>query len=329
MQRRQFITLVSGAVAWPLAADAQQSNRIRVIGALMGYAENDPAGQSLISAFRDALAKLGWAESRNLRIETRWGAGNLDRIKTFAKELVGLRPDAILAQATAVTATLANETRTIPIVFAIVADPLASGFAASLAHPGGNITGFTADNSALGGKWIELLKELAPRTERVALLFNPTTSAPHRLYMPSIQTAVLSLGVQATAAPVQTKDEIEAVIAAQARDAGGGLIVLPDTFNAENRELIIALVGRYNLPTMYYAANYARSGGLISYGPDFVEQFRQAAGYIDRILKGANPAELPVQAPTKFSLVVNLKAAKVLGLTVSPSLLTMANEVVE
>lgn len=329
MQRREFITLVSGAVTWPLAAHAQQSNRMRVIGALMGYAENDPAGQSLISAFRDALGKLGWAEGRNLRIEIRWGAGNLGRIKTFAKELVGLRPDAILAQATAVTAALAAETRTIPIVFAIVADPLASGFAASLAHPGGNITGFTADNSALGGKWIELLKELAPRTERVALLFNPATSAPHRLYMPSIQSAVSSLGVQAIAAPVHAKDEIEAAIAAQARDAGGGLIVLPDTFNAENRELIIALVGRYNLPAMYYAANYARSGGLISYGPDFVEQFRQAAGYIDRILKGADPAELPVQAPTKFSLVVNLKAAKVLGLTVSPSLLTMANEVIE
>ena len=330
MQRREFITFLGGAAAaWPLGVRAQQPRRMRLIGVLMGYAESNPAGQSLISAFRGALTKLGWTEGKNLQIELRWGAGDLDRINTFAKELVDLRPDAIVGQATAVTGALARETRNIPIVFAIVADPITSGFAASLAHPGGNITGFTVDNSALGGKWIELLKEIAPRTVRVGLLFNPATSAPLQLYMPSIEAAVSSFAVQASAAPVHTKDEIEVVVAAQGRDRDGGLIVLPDTFNAENRELIIALAARYGVPATYYSDNYARSGGLISYGPDFADQFRQAAEYINRILKGAKPADLPVQAPTKFGLVINLKTAKALGLTVSPTLLARADEVIE
>jgi|SRR5581483_3882346 len=330
MRRRQFIKFVcSAAAASPFTAHAQRRERTRLVGVLMGYAENDPAARPLLSAFRDALAKLGWMDGKNLRVELRWGAGDLNRIRTFAKELVDLRPDAILGQSTVVTGALARETRTIPIVFTIVADPVASGFAASLAHPGGNITGFTVENAELGGKWVELLKEIAPRTVRVALLFNPATSAPLQLYMPSIQAAGSSHTIEVISAPVRTKEEIDAVISARLRSPGSGLVVLPDTFNAENREFIIALAERHRVPATFYAANYARSGGLVSYGPDFAEQFRQAGGYVDRILKGAKPAELPVQAPTKFVLVINLRTAKALGLTVPPNLLTTADEVIE
>ena len=330
MRRREFITLLGGATAaWPLTVRAQQGERIRRVGELMGYAESDPAVQSYLAAFRGALAKLGWTDGSNLRIELRWGAGDPDRIKSFAKELVDLRPDAILGTTTPVISALAHETHTIPIVFANVVDPIGSGFVASLAHPGGNVTGFTALDSALGGKWVGLLKEIAPHTVRAALLFNPTTASPLQIYMPSIQAAATSFAVEVSAAPVHAKDEIEGVIAAQARNPAGSLIVMPDIFNRRNRDLIIALAARYGVPAIYYSRSLVESGGLIAYSDDFAEEFRQAAGYVDRILKGEKPANLPIQQPTKFELVINLKAAKALGLTMPSSLLATADEVIE
>jgi putative ABC transport system substrate-binding protein len=228
-----------------------------------------------------------------------------------------------------VISALARETRTIPIVFAVVLDPIGSGFATNLAQPGGNITGFTSNDTAMGGKWVELLKEIAPRTVRVALLFNPATAAPIQFSMPSIQAAASSFAIQVTAAPVHAKDEIEGVIAAQARDPGGGLIVMPDPFNRRNQDLIIALAARYGVPAIYYTRSWAESGGLIAYGDDFPEEFRQAAGYINRILKGAKPTDLPIQAPTKFELIINMKTAKALGLTVSNAMQLLAEEVIE
>jgi putative tryptophan/tyrosine transport system substrate-binding protein len=330
MRRREFLTLLGGvATAWPLTVRAQQPGRMRLIGVLMSYAESDPAAQSDFAAFRGALTKLGWTEGSDLRIELRWGAADQDRVNKFAKELVDLRPDAILAVTQAVTSALARETRTIPIVFAVVSDPIGGGLAASLAHPGGNITGFTYVDPAVGGKWVELLKEVEPRTVRVALLFNPATAVTLQFFMPSIQTAASSFAVQVTAAPVHAKDEIEGVIAAQARDTGGGLVVMPDTFNVTNRDLIIALANRYNVPAIYNVSFYAESGGLIAYGADRAESFQQAAGYIDRILKGAKPTDLPIQQPTKFQLVLNLRTAKALGITVPPTLLARADEVIE
>src|SRR3974377_425256 len=331
MRRREFITLLCGAATtWPLAASAQQPERVRAIGWLMGYAESDRAAQSWLAAFRGALTKLGWTEGRNLRIELRWSADDPDRMRTLAKELVDLRPDAILGATTPVVGALAHETRTISIVFTGVSDPIGSGFAANLAHPGGNITGFQANGDpSLGGKWVEQLKEIAPRTVRVALLFNPATTVPIQYFMPSIQTAASSFAVQVSATPVHVADEIEGVIAAQGRDPEGGLIAMPDVSNDVNRELIISLAARYRVPTIYYNRFFSELGGLISYGDVRSEQFRLAAGYIDRILKGEKPADLPVQVPTKFELVINLKTAKALGLTIPPSVLARADEAIE
>jgi len=330
VRRRAFITLLGGvAAAWPLAVRAQQPDRMRLIGVLMGYAESDRVAQSWLAAFRGALPKLGWTEGRNLRIELRWSADDPARMRTLAKELVDLRPNAILGVTTPVIAALTRETRTISIVFTGVSDPIGSGFAANLAHPGGNVTGFTVNDPSLGGKWVELLKEIAPRTVRVALLFNPATTVPIQYFMPSIQTAASSFAVQVSAAPVHAEDEIEGVIAAQGRDPDGGLIVMPDVSNDVNRELIVALAARYRVPTIYYNRFFSEPGGLISYGDVRSEQFRLAAGYIDRILKGENPADLPVQAPTKFELIINLKTAKALGLTISRDFLLIADEVIE
>jgi putative ABC transport system substrate-binding protein len=329
MRRRAFIAGLGGAAAWPMVARGQQPERMRLIGVLMSFVESDPAGQSAVAAFRGALTKLGWSEGSNLRIELRWGDGDPDRLRTFAKELVDLRPDVILGGSTAVTDALARETRTIPIVFTVVADPISSGFAASLAHPGGNITGFTAVDPAMGGKWLELLKEIAPRTVRAALLFNPSTAVPIQLFMPSIQDAASSFAVQASATPVHAKDEIEGVIAAQAGNPGGALIVMPDVFNTNNRTLIVELAAGYGVPASYAQDIFAQSGGLIAYSSVRTESYRQAAGYVDRVLKGAKPADLPVQAPTKFELLINMKTAKALGLTVPSSLLARADEVIE
>jgi putative tryptophan/tyrosine transport system substrate-binding protein len=330
MRRREFVTLLGGATAaWPLAVRAQQGERFRRVGVLMGYAENDPGAQSYLEAFRAALAKLGWTDGRNLRIELRWSAADPDRIKTFAKELVDLRPDAIFGCTTPVIGAVARETRTIPIIFALVTDPIGNGFVASLAHPGGNITGFTTLDSALGGKWVGLLKEIAPHTVRVALLFNPATASPLQIYMPSIQAAATSVAIEVSAVPVHARDEIESVIAAQARNPGGSLIVMPDIFNRRNRDLIIASAARYGVPAIYYSRALAEAGGLMSYSDDFGAEFRAAAGYIDRILRGSKVAELPIQQPTKFELLINMKAAKALGLNLSSGLLSIADEVIE
>jgi putative ABC transport system substrate-binding protein len=328
MKRRVFIKIVGGVAAWPLAARAQQPDRTRLIGVLMGW-ESEPAARSLVAAFGGALSKLGWTEDKNLRIELRWGLGDPDRIGAFAKELVELRPDAILGVTTPVVGALARETRTIPIVFALVSDPIGSGFAASLAQPDRNITGFSDFNAALGGKWMALLKEIAPRIVRVALLLNPATGPPLRSFMPSIQEAASSYGIQVSVASVYAPDELEGVIAEQARSQGGSLIVLPAAFNVANRDRITTLVARYGLPAIYNSNLYTEEGGLIAYGVDFIELFRQSGGYVDRILRGAKPGELPIQLPTRFSLVINLKTAKALGLTVPPTLLATADGVIE
>ena len=294
-RRREFI--VGGVVAsWPRAARAQH-DRLRLIGVLMAYTQNDSTAQSWLAAFRAALAKLGWTEGSNLRIELRWSAADADTMRKLAKELVDLRPNAIFGVTTPAIGALARETKTIPIVFAGVSDPIGAGYVESLAHPGGNITGFTTGNAdpALGGKWVELLKQIAPRTVRVALLFNPATTVPVQFFMPSIEAAASSFAVQVSAAPVHGKDEIEGVVAAQARDPGGGLIVMPDVFNDVNRELIIALTARYGVPAIYFNRFFSEPGGLISYGDVRSEQFSLAAGYIDRVLRGEKPADLPVQ----------------------------------
>jgi len=330
MRRREFITLLGGVVsAWPLAARAQQAGPVRLIGVLMNYAANDQAAESMVAAFRDTLAKLGWQEGSNLRIEVRWSAGGADKVRTFAKELVDLRPDALLGRGTPETLALSHETRTIPIVFAAVSDPIGNGFAASLTHPDRNMTGFTNVESTVGGKWVELLKEIAPRTERITLLFDPNPAAVFQFYLPSIQAAAQSLDIKVSNAPLHTRDEIEGTIAALARNPGQGLIVLPGTFNLTNRDLIFPLAARYGVPAVSNNPIYAEAGALITYGVDFTELLRQAAGYIDRILKGAVPADLPVQNPTKFELGINLKTAKALGLTIPPSLLATADEVIE
>ncbi len=328
MRRREFIAAIGSAAAWALTARAQQPDRVWLIGVLMGFAENDPTAQSMVAAFRAALAKLGWTEGSNLRIELRWSGYDRDRIKKLAKELIDLRPDVILGQTTPVTDALARETKDISIVFVTVSDPIGSGFTASLAHPGGNVTGFAVDDIALGGKWMELLKEIAPRTERVALLFNPV-GPPLQSAMPSIQAAASSLHLQVRTATVYSKEEIENVVAAQAGDPAGGLIVMPSTFNTTNRELIIAMTARYRVPAIYDSGYFAQSGGLISYGPDYPTQVRQAAGYIDRILRGTKPSDLPVQTPTEFELIINLKTAKALGLDVPLHLQQLADEVIE
>jgi putative ABC transport system substrate-binding protein len=331
MRRREFIALLAtAAVARPPTAHSQQPARPRFIAILIGIAENEPS-QALVGDFRGALANMGWKEGASLRIELRWGSGDVGRIGAAARELVALRPDAILAQSTPVAT--ARETHAIPIVFVNVADPIGSGLAASLAHPGGNITGFTFVESSMGSKWVELLKAIAPRTQRLALLFNPDTAPTVKFYLPSIEAAASSFSIKIDTTPVHASNEIEGVIAALARTPGGGLIVMPDIFTAANQELIIALAAHKGVPALYgfnfAKSGFAKSGGLIAYGPDFAETFRQAAGYVDRILKGAKAGELPIQLPTKFGLSINLKTAKALGLTIPDKMLTVADEVIE
>jgi putative ABC transport system substrate-binding protein len=329
MRRREFISFLGGAAAtWPLTARAQQPNRMRLVGMLMGFAESDPVAQRIVTAFRSTLPKLGWTEGNNLRIELRCAGPDPERASKLARELAGLRPDAILGQTTPIIKALAREMPTSPIVFVTVSDPIGSGFVASLARPSGNITGFTVDDSALGGKWVELLKQIAPVTTHLAILFNPT-GPPLQFFMPSIQASASSNNVEVSVSTVNSKDEIEGVVAAQSRDPGGGLIVMPNAFNTTNRELIIALTSRYRVPAVYFSAYSAQSGGLIGYGGDYTEQARQAAGSIDRILNGTKPADLPVQAPTKFELVINLKTAKAMGLQPPEKLLALADEVIE
>jgi putative tryptophan/tyrosine transport system substrate-binding protein len=329
MRRRELISLLGGVVAWPLAARAQQAQRMRRIGVLIGFAETDPDVQSWLATFRSALAKLGWTEGSNFRIELRWAGDDPDKMKTLAKELVDLQPDAILSVTTPVTDTLVRETQAIPVVIVTVADPISSGFVTHLGRPGGNITGFALYEPSMGGKWLELLKRIAPSVTRVALLFNPTTSVPVKFYMASIEAAATSFSVQASTAPVQAKDEIEGTIAALAGNPGAGLIVMPDLFNTINRDVIIAVAARYRIPAIYFFRSFADSGGLISYGPDFAEQYPRAAEYIDRILKGEKPGDLPIQMPIKVPLIINLRTAIALGLDVPLGLVNAADEIIE
>jgi ABC-type uncharacterized transport system substrate-binding protein len=331
MRRREFIRTLGGAVvAWPLAARAQQSEQMRRIGVLMGYAENDPEGEARVAAFREGLQNLGWVEGRNIRIDTRWATpGDAESRQRFAQELVALRPDLILSHGTPTTATLLQQTRTIPILFAGVSDPVGSGFVASFPRPGGNVTGFITMEPTMAGKWLELLKEIAPRVARVALLFNPATAPYAEYWLNPFKAAAASFALEAIVAPVRDTSELESVLAAQAREPNGGLIAIPDTFLAAHRAEVTSLAARYRLPAVYAFRYFADVGGLMSYGSDQIDDYRRSATYADRILKGAKPSEFPVQAPIKFELVINLKTAKALGLTVPPMLLARADEVIE
>jgi putative ABC transport system substrate-binding protein len=327
MRRREFIAGL-GAAAWPLAAQAQQGERPRLVGVLMAFDENDPLAKLRLSALTRTLADLGWTDGRNVRMELRWGGGDTNRIRALAQELVRLQPDIIVAGATPAAAALQRETRTIPMVFASVTDPVASGLVTGLNQPGGNITGFALWETSMGGKWLELLSEITPGPKRVAIMFNPDT-APVSAYMPSFETAARSLNVAPIGAPVHSHREIETAIVALGREPRGGLVVMPDVFMDVHRGLIISAAARNNVPAVYYLSAYARDGGLLSYGVDPVESFRRAAPYVDRILRGARPADLPVQFPTKFEMVVNLKAAKAIGLSIPESFLLRADEVIE
>jgi putative ABC transport system substrate-binding protein len=329
VRRREFIALFAGAAtaAWPLAARAQQPEQMRRIGVLMGPAESDPQGQSEITAFRQGLQALGWT-GRNVRIAYRWAGGEVKRMRTFARELITLQPDAILAVTTPVVAALVDETRTVPIVFVRVTDPV--GFVDNLAKPSGNVTGFSNFQPSLAGKWVQLLKEVAPDIVSVTIMFNPATTPNSGLdFLRFAEVAAPLTGVKISAARVNDAADIERVIAAVAREGKGGLINLPDVFLVVHRELTIELTARYRVPTIYQYRYFAATGGLISYGTDVLDQYTRAADYIDRILKGAKLSDLPVQNPTKYELVINLKTAAALGLHVPPTLLIRADEVIE
>ena len=333
MQRREFITLLGGgaAAAWPLAARAQQPQRMRRVGLLMstGNPENDPELRARIAALREGLEKLGWTEGHNIELDYRWARGDPDRVQILAKELVVLRPDVIVAVTTTAGVALKRETTTIPVVFVNVVDPIGSGLVASLARPGGNFTGFIHFEPSMAGKWLELLKEVAPSVARVAILYSPETLSSYGLYVRVVEAGAPSFAITSVTTPANDAAEIERAIGAFAREPNGGLIVLPDATPVVNRSLIVALAARHHLPAIYPFGFFARDGGLMSYGVDADDRFRQSASYIDRILKGAKPAELPVQLPTKFEMVVNLKTAKALGLEVPLHLQQLADEVIE
>ena len=330
MRRREFITLLGGAAGWPLAARAQQADRIGKIGVLMGWPESDPEAQSERAAFVQELQKLGWADGRNLRIDTRWAApADPESMHRLAKELVALRPDLLLSQSTPATTALLQETRTIPIIFGIVADPIGSGFVASFPRPGGNATGFAVAEPTQAGKWMELLKEIAPRVTRVAVLFNPAMATFAEFWLKPFQAAAPSFAVEVILAPVHNTSELESVIAAQASEPNSGLFVMPDAFTITYRVEVTSLAARYRLPAVYAFRFFTKLGGLLSYGEDLTDNFRRAATYADRILKGEKPSELPVQGPVKFELVINRKTAKELDLTIPSSLVATADEVIE
>jgi putative ABC transport system substrate-binding protein len=328
MLRREFITLASGAAAsWPLAARAQQPDRIRRIGAFAGIGD-DAEGQARFAAFLQGLRQLGWTDGRNVRIDYRWGGGNADNIRKDAAELAALAPDVILAAGAAVVGPLLQATRTVPIVFVIVPDPVGAGFVDSLARPGGNATGLITFEYSISAKWLELLKQIAPDVTRAAVLRDPAISTGIGQFG-AIQAVAPSLGVEVSPVNVRDAGEIERAIAAFARPSNGGLIVTVSALAVVHRDLIITLAARHKLPAVFYERFFVAGGGLISYGPDYLDEFRRAAGYVDRILKGEKPADLPVQAPTKYKLVINLKTAKTLGLTMPPALLATADEVIE
>jgi putative tryptophan/tyrosine transport system substrate-binding protein len=328
-RRREFITLLGGAAAaWPLAAHGQQSQRMRRIGALMYLAEDDPDSPARVAAFAWGLQELGWIEGRNIRIDYRWGGGDLDRVRRYTAELIALAPDVILVSSGSALAALQNATRTVPIVFVNVSDPVGAGYVASLARPGANTTGFTLFEYSIGGKWLELLKDVAPGMTRAAVIRNPSITSGTGQFG-AIQAVAPLLGVELTPIDVRDAGGIEHSIAGFTRGSNGGLIVTASPSAVLHRQLIIGLAARYRLPAIHAIRLFVANGGLISYGPDEIEQHRRAATYVDRILRGENPADLPVQQPTKYELVINLKAAKALGLEVPPTLLARADEVIE
>ncbi len=330
MQRREFITLLGASTfAWPLAARAQQATGVRRVAFLHPLAENDAEAQARVIAFRVGLESLGWTENRNIRIEHRYSGGDLGRIRAYATELVHSAPGLIVGSGTPITAALKEATSTIPIVFNLVNDPVGQGFVASLSRPGGNITGFTFIDFPLIGKWLEMIKEIAPGVRHIALMFNPDTTPFYPAFLHELEAANKSLAVELSASPVHDEVEVEAAITALAREPGGGLIAAPDAFINNHRRAIMTLTERHRLPAIYGFRQFAREGALISYGPDSADIVRRSAGYVDRILKGERPTDLPVQAPTKYELVINLKTAKALGIDVPLHLQQIADEVIE
>jgi putative tryptophan/tyrosine transport system substrate-binding protein len=330
LRRRQFITLLGGAAAaWPLAARAQQAERTRRIGVLMAISEDDPLGQARVAMFRQALAELGWTEGRNLTITWRWTGGDIVLARQYATELVRLAPEVILANGTPNVAALQRATTTIPIVFAVVNDPVAQGFIASMAHPGGNMTGFSFLEYSMVGKSLEMLKQIAPGIARASIMFNPETYPYYNIHLRSFETVASMLSLELAAAPVRNPTEIEETIAAMGRLPRSALLVTPDPFTVVHRAAIIQAAEQYRIPANYSYRQHVREGALMSYGADTIDIFRRSASYVDRILKGANPTDLPAQAPVKFEMAINLKTAKALGLTVPDKLLALADEVIE
>ena len=328
MRRREFLGALSGAAAWPLAARAQLSGRKLRIGVLIGYAEDDPETKARLAALRQGLEKRGWSEGRNIQIETRFAAGSVDKYEPLAKELLATQPDVILAHTTQVVAALQRESRVVPIVFVNVSDPVGSGFIANLARPGGNLTGVLQYEAGIVGKWLAMLKEIAPRVERVAVVANPKTT-PYDYFLRAAEATAPSLALKIASSPIATAADIKSAIDSFASTPGGGLLLPPDGTTVLHRKLVIALAAEHKLPAVYAFQFFAVEGGLMSYGTDQADMFRLAAFYVDRILRGDQPADLPVQAPTKFETTVNLKTAKALGLTVPSGLLVAADEVLE
>jgi ABC-type uncharacterized transport system substrate-binding protein len=330
MRRRELMTLLAGAVVWPMGpAMAQPSDRMRRIGMLSGFAAGDPEAQARVAALQQGLAELGWLEGRNISIDFRWSTGQADEMRALAKELIELRPDLIVGMTTPAVTALVNETKTIPIVFVNIVDPLGRGFISNLARPGGNVTGFLNFEFSMGGKWLETLNRIAPAVKRVALLFNPNVAPFARSFVRVAEAAAPSFDIQLVATGVLDVRELERTVADFAAKPAGGLVILPDAFTVGHRDTIVALAARHRLPAVYPMRVFAGSGGLVSDGGDPIDLFRRAASYVDRILKGANPGDLPVQAPAKFELVINLKTAQALGLDVPPTLVARADEVIE
>jgi putative ABC transport system substrate-binding protein len=329
LKRREFIALLGGGAGWPLAARAQQPEPVRRIGVLLGIAESDPEGQARVAALHQGLRDLGWIDGRNVRFDIRRIAGETGQMRPFAQELIELKPDLIVAATTPAVTALLEATQTVPIVFVQVIDPIGRGFIPSLARPGGNITGFVTFEFSMGGKWLETLKQAAPRVARVALVFHPQTAPFSDSFIRGIKAAAPSFAVEAVATPIRDGTDLESAVAAFAAKPDGGLIVLPDLFNTNHRDRLVALASRHQLPAVYPFRYFAASGGLISDGVDTGDLYRRSASYVDRILKGAKAGDLPIQTPTKFELVINLKTAKALGLEIPPMLLARADEVIE
>jgi putative ABC transport system substrate-binding protein len=330
MRRREFITVLVGtAVSWPPVARAQQAERLRRIGVLMARAANDPEGQKQAAALQRGIEQLGWSRGRNVEIEYRWLAGDASRAEALAKELLDWRPDILVANSTPSLIAARQATSTIPIVFVAVADPVAQGFVQSLARPGGNITGFGAEEPSMGAKWVQLLSEIAPRLKSITVIFNPDSAPFARMFLPAMEAVRATSTFELIVSPVRDEIELDRAIALAGRQQSGGLITLPDTFLNPRREMIVALTAKQHLPAIYGVPEFTRSGGLIAYGIERADLFRRSAAYVDRILKGEKAADLAVQQPSKFELVINLKTAKTLGLTVPPTLLAAADEVIE